>query len=55
MIRIALDLNASGHDIREQFYSQRVVDGWNKVPTDIKKIGCVTVNSFKITYKNTEN
>jgi hypothetical protein len=45
---------ASRLDTRKQFYSQRVVDGWNKVPTDIKKIGCVTVNSFKMTYKNTE-
>jgi hypothetical protein len=28
---------ASRLDIRKQFYSQRVVDGLNKVPTDIKK------------------
>jgi hypothetical protein len=28
---------ASRLDIGKQFYSQRVVDGWNKVPTDIKK------------------
>ncbi len=28
---------ASRLDIRKQFYSQRVVDGWNKEPTDIKK------------------
>jgi hypothetical protein len=40
---------ASRLDIRKQFYSQRVVDGWNKVPTDIKN--SVTVSSFKIDYK----
>jgi hypothetical protein len=34
--RMAVDLNASGLDIRNHFYSQRVVDGWNNVPTDIK-------------------
>ena len=33
-------------DIRKQFYSQRVVNGWNKVPTDIKN--SVAVNSFKM-------
>jgi hypothetical protein len=53
-IRMAADpLNvrqqASRLDIRKQFYSQRVVDGWNKVPTDIKN--SVTVSSFKMAYK----
>ncbi len=43
---------ASRLDIRKQFYSHRVVDTWNKVPTDIKNI--VTVSSFKMAYKNTE-
>jgi hypothetical protein len=43
---------ASRLDIRKQFYSQRVVDGWNKVPTDIKN--SVTVNGFKWPTKNTE-
>ncbi len=56
MTRIAADpLNvrqqASRLDIRKQFYSQRVVDGWNKVLTDIKN--SVTVNSFKMAYKKT--
>ena len=40
---------ASRLDIRRQFYSQRVVDAWNKVPTDIKN--SVTVSSFKMAYK----
>jgi hypothetical protein len=40
---------ASRLDIRKQFYSQSVVDGWNKVPTDIKN--SVTGNSFKMAYK----
>jgi hypothetical protein len=39
----------SGLDNRKQFYSQRVVDGWNKVPIDIKN--SVKVNSFKMAYK----
>ncbi len=43
---------ASRLDIRKQFFSQRVVDGWKKVPTDIKN--SVTVNSFKIAYKNSD-
>ncbi len=34
---------ASKLDIRKQFYSQRLVDGWNKA-----------VNCFKMAYKNTE-
>ena len=40
---------ASRLDIRKQFYSQRVVDAWNKVPTDIKN--SVTVSSFEMAYK----
>ncbi len=36
-------------DTRKQLYSQSVVDGWNKVPTDIKN--SVTVSSFKMAYK----
>ena len=40
---------ASRLDIRKQFYSQRVVDAWNKVTTDIKN--SVTANSFKMAYK----
>jgi hypothetical protein len=40
---------ASRLDIRKQFYSQRVVDAWIKVPTDIKN--SVTVSSFKMAYK----
>ncbi len=36
-------------DTRKQFYSQRVVDGCNNVPTDIKN--SVTVRSFKMAYK----
>ncbi len=40
---------ASRLDIRKKFYSQRVVDAWNKVPTDIKN--SVTVSSFKKAYK----
>jgi hypothetical protein len=43
---------ASRLDIRKQFYSQKVVEGWNKVSTDIKN--SVTENSFKIAYKNTQ-
>ncbi len=43
---------ASRLDIRKQFYSQRVVDGWNTVPTDTKN--SVTVSSFKNGLKNTE-
>jgi hypothetical protein len=40
---------ASRLNIRKQFYSQRVVDAWNKVPTEIKISR--TVNSFKLAYK----
>ena len=40
---------ASRLDIRRQFYSQRVVDCWNRVPTDIKN--SVTVKRFKNAYK----
>jgi hypothetical protein len=36
-------------DIRKQFYSQRVEDAWDKVPTDIKN--SVTVSSFRMAYK----
>ena len=36
-------------DIRKQFYSQRVVDGWNKVLTDMNN--SEPVNSFKMAYK----
>jgi hypothetical protein len=39
----------SSLDIRRQFYSQRVVDGWKKVQTDIKN--SVTVSSFKMANK----
>jgi hypothetical protein len=40
---------ASRLDIRRHFYSQRVVDAWNRVPTDIKN--SVTVSGFKMAYK----
>lgn len=36
-------------DIRRQFYSQRVVEDWNKVPGKIKN--SVTLNAFKNGYK----
>jgi len=36
-------------DIRRNFFSQRVIDNWNKVPTAIKN--SVSVNSFKNAFK----
>ena len=36
-------------EVRRNFFSQRVVENWNKVPTNIK-VAC-TVNSFKRGYK----
>jgi hypothetical protein len=36
-------------EVRRNFFSQRVVENWNKVPTNIK-MAC-TVNSFKRGYK----
>ncbi len=42
---------ASRLDIRKQFYSQRVVDGLNKVPTDIKK----TVWQWAVSKWHTKN
>jgi hypothetical protein len=40
---------ASRLDIKRQFYSQRVVGGWNKVSTDINN--SVSMSSFKMAYK----
>ena len=37
-------------EIRRNFFSQRVVDDWNKIPSSVK--GSVSVNGFKNGYKS---
>jgi ribonuclease P/MRP protein subunit RPP40 len=39
-------------DLRRNFFSNRAVDGWNLVPSDIKNAR--TVHVFKKSYQNTE-
>jgi len=36
-------------DIRRQFFSQRVIENWNSIPSEIKN--SLTVTSFKNAYK----
>ncbi len=50
--RMAADpLNVRHQPFRKPFYSQRVVEGWNEVPTNKNS---VTVNSFKMASKKKE-
>ena len=45
---LSLRQERSRLDVRRNFFSQRVVDGWNKVPAVIKDVK--TVNIFKRLY-----
>jgi hypothetical protein len=37
-------------EVRRNFFSNRVIDSWNQLPTHVKNVK--TVNSFKNGYKN---
>ena len=41
----------SQHEFRNQFFSSRVIEGWNSLPNSLKEASTVIVSVFKRRYR----